>query len=135
MARRQLTRNDAIFVLVATVSPASLYLWIMVLIAVFNKGILPGYLSREAMSKGQQRLLILFSIGSFLLWLVVAGLALWPSHSDHFSQPACDQVYELLTLLWSAVFLAGFFVAVAVVSVIPRCQRKHMAGRGAHSDL
>jgi uncharacterized membrane protein len=135
MARRQLTRNDAIFVLVATVSPASLYLWIMVLIAVFNKGILPGYLGREAMSKGQQRLLILFSIGSFLLWLVVAGLALWPSHSDHFSQPACDQVYELLTLLWSAVFLAGFFVAVAVVSVIPRCQRKHMARRGAPSDL
>jgi hypothetical protein len=138
MSQGQLTRNDAIFVLVATVSPATLYLWIIVCFAALNKGFLPDYLNREIMNKVGQRLLILLSFVSFVLWVVVAVLALRPQNSNYFSQPACDKVYgkkQLSSLLWSVMFLVSCFVAVAVVSVIAWYLRKHMAGRGAPSDL
>jgi hypothetical protein len=138
MSQGQLTRNDAIFVLIATVSPATLYLWIMVCFAVFKKGFLSDYLNGEIMNKVEQHLLILFSLVSFILWVVVAALALRAQNSDYFSQPACNEVYvkgQIWSLLWSAMFLVGFFVAVAVVSVIAWYRRKHMGGRGATSDL
>jgi len=138
MSRGELTRNDAIFVLVATASPATLYLWILISLAVFNKGILPDYLSGETMSKVGQRLLILFSIGSIILWVVVAALVFWLPNSDYFSQPGCDQDYgkgQRLRLLWPVFFLLGLFLVVAVVSVIAWYRRKYMARRGAPSNL
>jgi len=136
MSREELTRNDAIFVLVATLSPATLYLWTMVFIALFNKGFLPDYF-RESMSKFGQRMLIFLSIVSFLLWLVVVVLALRPN-SIYFSQPACDKNYGkemVFILFWSAKFFLSFFLAVAVVSAIAWYRRKHMSRRGAPSDL
>src|SRR5260221_13979950 len=115
MCRGELTRNDAIFVLVATLSPATLYLWAMVSIALFNKGFLPDYF-RESMSKFGQRMLIFLSIVSFILWLVVVALALRPPNSVYFSQPACDKCYGkdlLFILLWSAKFFASFVLALS----------------------
>jgi len=134
MCRGELTRNDAIFVLVATLSPATLYLWAMVPIAVFNKGFLPEYF-RETMSKFSQRILIFLSLVSFILWLVVVVLAFRPANSEHFSQPACEMDYGFMNLLWSANFVFGFLVAVAVVSVIAWYRRRHMDRRAAPSEL
>jgi len=137
MCRGELTRNDAIFVLVATLSPATLYLWTMVFIALFNKGFLPDYF-KESMSKFGQRMLIFFSIMSFILWLVVVVLALRPPNSVYFSQPACDKNYGkdmLFILFWSARFFLSSILAVAVVSRIAQYRRKHMDRRGASSDL
>ncbi len=137
MCRGELTRNDAIFVLVATLSPATLYLWAMVSIALFNKGFLPDYF-RESMSKFGQRMLIFLSIVSFILWLVVVALVLRPPNFVSFSQPVCDKYYGkdlLFNLLWSAKFFVSSFVAVAVASVIAWYRRKHMYRRVAPSDL
>ena len=109
----------------------------MVPIAVFNKGFLPNYF-RETMSKFSQRMLIFLSIVSFILWLVVLVLALRSANSEYFSQPACEIYYGkgmFMTLFWSAKSVFGFFVAVAVVSVIAWYRRKHMDRRAAPSDL
>jgi len=137
MCRGELTRNDAIFVLVATLSPATLYLWTTGFIALFNKGFLPDYFN-ESLSKFGQRMLIFLSIMSFILWLVVVALALRPPNSVYFSQPACDKTYGkdmFFILFWSAKFFLCFFMAVAVVSGIAQYRRKHMDRRGAPTDL
>ena len=137
MFQRELTRNDAIFVLVATLSPATLCLWAMVVISVFNRGAFPDYF-KETMSKFGQRIMILSSFVSFILWFVVVALVIWPPNPNYFSQPACQKEYGkemLVYLLWSAKFFLGFFVAVAAVFLIARHRRKHMDRRGSPSDL
>ena len=106
MHKVELTQNDVVFILVATISPATLYLWITVALALLRG--LPNRIARGLPNKHEQVLLVVFSVISFALWVVMIGLIIRSPHGVNFNQPGCNKAYgtsELVTLLWSSVFL------------------------------
>lgn len=116
MHKVELTQNDAVFILVATISPATLYLWIIAALALLNG--LPNRMARMLPNKHEQVLLIALSVISFALWVVMVILIIGPSDWAKFSQPECNKTYgrsEQVTLLWSSVFLGQSLSAGAVM--------------------
>lgn len=109
-----LTQNDAVFVIVATISPATVYLWITAVHALFR-----GFPKRiDHLNKHEGFFLIALSFTSFALWATILGLIIRPSHQVKFSQPGCNKDYgkpQLLRLFWSALFLGQLLFAGAVI--------------------
>jgi hypothetical protein len=116
MLKSQLTQNDAIFVLVATVSPATLYIWATSAVALF-KG-LPKSIVLGIPNKREQGLLIILSFVSLALWATGVGVVAGLPNGVSFSQPGCELDYsstQWTSLLWSVVFVGRSFVVVALL--------------------
>lgn len=118
MLKVELTRNDAIFVLVATVSPATLYLWLTAIYALFRG--LPNRISRKIPNKQEQTLLLALTFVSFALWISILGLIVGPTNDSNgvkFSQPGCTAAYnpeQLTAILWSTQLLSQSFTTGAL---------------------
>jgi len=136
MHKVELMQNDAVFILVAKISPATLYLWITAALALL-KG-LPNCMACMLPNKHEQVFLIALSIISFALWVMMVGLIIGPSDGAKFSQPGCNKAYgrsERVTLLWSLVFLgqslsAGVFMFGIAVYLRRRAQKKLFSPSG-----
>jgi hypothetical protein len=119
MLKVQLTQNDAVFVLVAAVSPATLYLWLTAIHALFRG--LPNRIARKLPNKHEQILLVALSFISFALWISIFGLIVGPTNDSNgvkFSQPGCAVPYgpkQLAALLWSSQLLSQSYTAGAVI--------------------
>jgi hypothetical protein len=121
-----LTQNDVVFVIVATVSPATLYLWIITARALIRG--LPNNIARGIPNKHEQVLLIALSFMSFALWVTIVSLTtVGPSHRVKFSQPGCNTTYgksELATLFWSLWFLLQLSSTAVVTFGVSVCLRR-----------
>jgi preprotein translocase subunit SecG len=117
MLRSQLTQNDAIFVIIATASPATLYLWAISAVALFTG--LPQRYQSAIPNKREQAFIVLLAIVSFMLWIVSIGLYARPSSGAKFSQPGCNKIFgraDWISLLWSTVFLVRtIFLVVSLL--------------------
>jgi hypothetical protein len=119
MLKVELTRNDAAFVLVATVSPATLYLWLIAIYALFRG--LPSRIARKIPNKQEQILLIALTFVSFALWISILGLIVGPTNDSNgvkFSQPGCTASYspeQLTAILWSTQLLSQSFTTGALI--------------------
>ncbi|KAF8811257.1 terpenoid synthase [Phlegmacium glaucopus] len=111
--KRQLTQNDAVFVIIAVASPGTLHLWFLSTIQLIRRKNLPSILSKMNQVEG-----IMFSILSnclFLLWLAMFSLILLPSMQSPFRQPACHRKYGMngiISLLWAPVAVITIMVSV-----------------------
>jgi hypothetical protein len=95
----QLTRNDAVFVLVTVGSPVSLYIWLKTVVELHTiwKSLQQWKISLKALG------------GFFLDGIIVLSLVIWfimivlvlslPATNSYFSQLACTTVYDLSTWL------------------------------------
>jgi hypothetical protein len=130
----QLTQNDAIFIFVAAISPASLYTWAISLRAIFNK--FPGRMVAGLPTKREQIILITLSFVPFVLWAILMGLTFSPSSHLTFSQPACYIAYDAKTvwsLLWAAIFVGCFALSSVVIGgrplLLPRRPKQDLSYR------
>jgi hypothetical protein len=106
--RGQLTHSDAVFIIVAAMSPASLYIWAISLRTILNRlpyRIVPGFPTKQ-----EQLILIVCSFIPFILWAVLLGLLFSPSTPLKFSQADCGVPFYLgrwMKLLWAVLFVGG----------------------------
>lgn len=104
-----LTQNDAIFILVATISPGNIYIWAIGLRALLISS--PQFLASQFPNRHEHNLLLVLSSLPFFLWIALLAMIFRPSH--RFSQPACDVKYgeaAIWKLLWSPMFLGSLII-------------------------
>jgi len=110
-----LTRNDAIFVLVAVASPVTLYLWVMflfgaVFVAIFRRASpwVPAH------GNSQTQIFLYVSIlGSLVIWATMLGIIVGsPSGAISFSQQACSRygAHATTVLVWPMLYLFQLFL-------------------------
>jgi hypothetical protein len=131
MLRSQLTQNDAVFVIIATASPGTLYLWAISAVALF-KG-LPQRFQLGIPNKREQVLIIFLSCGSFVLWITSIGLCAGPSNRIQFSQPGCNRDFggvQWVSLLWSVIFLGRSIILVAILFGISQYLKRQIKRNG-----
>jgi hypothetical protein len=132
LVKRELTQNDAIFVFVAAISPASLYIWAISLRTIFDK--LPDRMVPGLSTKREQVVLVVLSFVPFVLWIILMGLTFSPTQSFEYSQPACNVPYKgekLMSLFWAALFVGCFALGGVLIGgqslVFPRRQRQEVS--------
>lgn len=121
----QLTQNDATFVIVVAVSPASLYIWFTAFAYLFN--LVPLRIASRLPDYWERLLLISLSLLSLGLWVVLLVLSMGPVRSVNFSQPACNQEYgksAIGMMLWSVSFLASSIIGMVYTYVSWKILRK-----------
>lgn len=121
----ELTQNDAAFVIVVAVSPASLYIWIISFGYLIN--LVPMRIASRLPSYRERLLLVSLSLLSLALWVVLLILSVVPVHSVNFSQPACNQTYGMNAtwmMKWSVSFLGTSAIRVLFISASWTISRK-----------
>jgi hypothetical protein len=92
LVNSNLTRNDAIFVLVAVASPVTVYLWIMFISGAFVAAVFrrasPWVLAH---GNSQTQIFLYISIlGSLVIWGTMLGIIVISPSGVSFSQQACS---------------------------------------------
>jgi hypothetical protein len=130
----QLTQNDAIFIFIAAISPASLYTWAISLRTIFNK--FPDRMVPGLPTKREQVLLITLSFVTFVLWAILIGLTVSPSNRFAFSQPACYVADNgiIVSNFFSPAIFVGCFVFLGILIggrslVLPRRPKRNPSPR------
>ena len=119
LVQSNLTRNDAVFVLVAVASPATLYLWIMFLFAAIFHQTSPWALATGT-NKISQRFLFVTVLGSLIMWLTMLGIIVGSPSGVSFSQQACSKEYgrkALSTMIWPSGSLAQMLCLIFSLNI------------------
>lgn len=132
MSKGQLTRNDAVFVVVAIISPGTLYLWIIAFMDLVKR---PPRRIKNKIAVHEWKFFVFLSIFSFMFWVIILGLVVSPPNTVVFSQPACSQEYgpsEIFNLSWSVEFLVK---AVFATWVLLRSRIYEQKNRSSNDGL
>jgi hypothetical protein len=119
MSKGLLTRNDAVFVVVAIVSPGTLYLWVIAFMDLIKHS--PRRIKNQ-IAIHEWRCFVFLSVFSFIFWVIILGLVIYPPSKVVFSQKACSLEYgkdEIFNLSWSAVFLLRAGLAICMLVYVP----------------
>lgn len=96
VAKHDLTRADAMFVLIAASSPASIYLWYLCIRSFWNADLFPIVHSNKNKTASQSyevKITQIVALGSFAWTLALLVITFAPSKVIKFSQPGCDREY------------------------------------------
>jgi len=118
VARTELTQADAAYVILSVASPASLYLWLLVLYTAYRllrrqpwpTPLAPFYTFEKY---------VFFSLSfmSFVLWIVLIPVGYAPSWTAMLKQPACK--LGLLSVRDNIAWLGRILLVYLILSVIP----------------
>ncbi|TFK17765.1 hypothetical protein FA15DRAFT_675839 [Coprinopsis marcescibilis] len=112
IAKSDLTQNDGIFVLVSVASPATIYLWYLSVVSLWQPHIFPVEKKDKRKSLEIHALRVL-SIGTFVFEIALICLMYVPSETISFSQPACNKEFGMV--LW---FNIAWMLPIAIQTVV-----------------
>ncbi|KAG1734897.1 uncharacterized protein EDB91DRAFT_575861 [Suillus paluster] len=121
MSNMQLTRNDAVFVVVAIANPGTLYLWVIAFMTLAKHP--PRRIKDKIAHHYEWKFFICLSVASFVIWIIMLGLLTHPPNGVRFSQQDCSHEYgqtEIINLIWSGIFFLRAVVAISLLLVVPR---------------
>jgi len=115
ISNSNLTQNDGVSVLVAVLSPATLYLWADIFFTLLFRQRLPSWSDYQTIKESHRHILQYMIIGSFIFWVILVGIIMGSPRGVSFSQPACRKGHEAVywkAILWPLPYLMQLLVLI-----------------------